>query len=54
MFNEIRELGFGGYYWVLEQCEIATDILFKDRKSLEKVYADLLSHAIETFSAETC
>ena len=52
MFNEIRELGFGGYYWVLDQCEIATDILFKDRKSLEKVYADLLSHAIETFSAE--
>lgn len=51
-FSAMRRLGFGGYYWVLDECEIATDILFKDRKSLEQIYPYLLSHAIQAFSAE--
>ena len=42
----IQEAGFGGYYWVADQCEIATDLMFKDRASLEAILPDLFEHAI--------
>lgn len=44
--------GFGGYYWVLDQFEIATDVMFKDRVTLEKLAPDLYEHAILEFGAE--
>jgi hypothetical protein len=40
------------YYWVTDQAEYATDILFKDRDSLRSLYQDLLRHATLAFSAE--
>jgi hypothetical protein len=46
LLNVIQEAGFGGYYWVADQCEIATDIMFKDRASLEAILPDLFEHAI--------
>jgi len=46
ILNTIQEAGFGGYYWVADQCEIATDIMFKDRASLEAILPDLFEHAI--------
>ncbi len=42
-----------GYYWVVDQCEIATDVLWKDRPSLAAVMPDLLDHAIAAFSADS-
>ena len=27
----IVQAGFGGYYWVIDQAEIATDVMFPDR-----------------------
>jgi hypothetical protein len=42
----IQEAGFGSYYWVADQAEIATDVMFKDRASLEAVLPDLFEHAI--------
>ena len=30
----IRAAGYGGYYWVLDQAEIATDVMFKTRPQL--------------------
>ena len=33
----LARLNFGGYYWVADQCEVATDIMFKNRASLEAV-----------------
>lgn len=42
----IQAAGFGGYYWVTDQCEFATDIMFKDRASLEAALLDLFEHAI--------
>jgi hypothetical protein len=27
----IRAAGYGGYYWVLDQAEIATDVMFTTR-----------------------
>jgi hypothetical protein len=34
-----------GYYWCVEQSEFATDILFRDRASLERLMADVLRFA---------
>ena len=48
----IRRSGFRGYYWVVDQCEYATDIMFRDRASLEAIFPDLVEHSILHFSAE--
>lgn len=48
----IEQLGFGTYYWVIDQCEIATDIMFKDRKTLQDLMPDLLNGAMQAFSCE--
>lgn len=40
------------YYWVIDQAEYATDILFKDRAALKCLYQKLLHHATVCFSAE--
>ncbi len=48
----VETAGFGSYYWVIDQCEIATDVLFKDRDRLLTVLPDLLQGALLAFSAE--
>jgi len=40
------------HYWVTDQAEFATDILFKDRAALKDLYSHLLKHATVCFSAE--
>jgi hypothetical protein len=40
------------YYWVIDQAEYSTDILFEDRAALKGLYAPLLRHATVCFSAE--
>jgi len=42
----ISQSGFGSYYWVADQCEIATDLMFKDKASLDAILPDLFEHAI--------
>jgi hypothetical protein len=39
------------YYWVTEQAEYATDILFASRNKLSELYPRLLDHAAVNFSA---
>jgi hypothetical protein len=46
MLETITRAGFGGYYWVADQCEIATDFMFKDHASLQTILPDLFEHAI--------
>jgi len=46
ILKTVQAAGFGGYYWVADQAEIATDIMFKDRASLEAILPDLFEHAI--------
>jgi hypothetical protein len=41
----------GSYYWVINQAEYSTDVLFRDRASLAKLYPRLLDHALLHFSA---
>jgi hypothetical protein len=39
------------YYWVIEQAEYATDVLFASRNKLAELYTRLLDHAAVNFSA---
>jgi len=48
----IGAAGYGGYYWVLDQAEIATDIMFKTRPALLEVWPDLVRHATLNMSSE--
>jgi hypothetical protein len=41
-----------GYYWVIDQAEYSTDVLFKDRPALAALYPRLLDHACLHFSAQ--
>ena len=52
LLDLIKRAGFGGYYWVLDQAEIATDVMFGDRKSLADIMPELYDHALRDFSAE--
>lgn len=40
------------YYWVIDQAEFATDVLFNSRAALKGLYEKLLRHATMCFSAE--
>ena len=39
-----------GYFWCVDQCEFATDIMFKERSFLEDIYPSLVGHAFYDFS----
>jgi hypothetical protein len=45
-------LDLSTYYWTLRECEIATDIMFRDAKSLAAIYPFLVRHTIEQFSCQ--
>jgi hypothetical protein len=49
---EIRAARYGGYYWVLDQAEIATDVMFKSRPALLEIWPDLVRHAALNLSSE--
>jgi hypothetical protein len=40
------------YYWSAEQTEWATDVLFRSRESLARLYPRLVRHAITTFGSD--
>lgn len=56
MFNpllpEIKTAGFPCYWWVIDQCEYATDVLFSDRAALEAIMGDLVMASISALGAE--
>jgi hypothetical protein len=39
------------YYWVIDQAEFSTDVLFRSRAQLAELYPRLLEHALLQFSA---
>jgi hypothetical protein len=45
--NELRGLG---HYWVVDQAEYATDLLFRSKHALAGLFARLLEYALLTFS----
>lgn len=48
----IHRATFGGYYWVTDQGEYATDVLFDERASLNAVFPALVELSMTAFSAE--
>jgi hypothetical protein len=50
--TEIRKAGFGEYYWVLDQGEYATDVMFQNRQALAAISGDLMEAAITNFGAD--
>jgi hypothetical protein len=51
MLEVVEATGMGGYYWVVDQAEIATDIAFRSRHALEAVVPGLVAHATSAFGA---
>ena len=45
-------LGKADYYWVIDQAEYSTDVLFQSRAKLAELYPRLLQHALLCFSAQ--
>jgi hypothetical protein len=52
MLGVVEAAGMGGYYWVVDQAEIATDVAFSSRQALEVVFPGLVAHATSAFGAE--
>lgn len=48
----LKALGFGGYFWCIDQAEMATDVLFRSRAALAAILPDLFEYAATTFSSE--
>jgi hypothetical protein len=40
------------YLWCVDQCEYATDVMFKSREDLEDIYPSLVEHAFYDFKCE--
>ena len=40
------------YYWVIDQAEFSTDVLFTDKKGLASLRRSLYQHAVDCFGAE--
>lgn len=53
-FNPLvgREIREQDYYWVLNQAEYATDVMFRDASSLQELYPRLVEHAWACLGAE--
>jgi len=51
LLPDLQAAGFGSYWWVIDQCEYATDRLFKERGVLETVRDDLVEAAMTGFGA---
>lgn len=47
----IKKIFSNGYYWVLDQGEYATDVMFKNRETLTGIYPELVEHALLNFNA---
>jgi hypothetical protein len=43
LLPDITHVGFPGYWWVIDQCEYASDVLFTDRTALETIRSNLMT-----------
>jgi hypothetical protein len=48
----VKELNLWSYYWSVRESEYATDVMFKDQQSLDRLYPALVDHAIGQFSSQ--
>jgi len=48
--DTVQKMFGQGYYWCVNQCEYATDVMFKERSFLEDIYPSLVDHAFYDFT----
>jgi hypothetical protein len=51
LLPSIKTAGFSGYWWVIDQCEYAIDVLFRDRAALEAIKDDLITASVTALGA---
>jgi hypothetical protein len=51
LLSQVPWLSHLSYYWVIDQAEYASDVLFASRKDLSELYPRLIDHAVVSFSA---
>ena len=51
LLPDIERAGFPGYWWVIDQGEYASDVLFTDRAALEAIQGDLVTAAVTALGA---
>ena len=54
LLKDIEQTGFNTYWWVTDQAEYATDILFEERADLERILGDLFTASIDRFGGRGC
>ncbi len=47
--TRIHEILGCDYFWCMDQCEYATDVMFNSRQDLESIYMDFVKHGIVAF-----
>lgn len=47
--DTVESILHAGYHWCVDQCEYATDVMFKSREALEDIYPSLVGHAFYDF-----
>jgi hypothetical protein len=52
VFAELQQVMRLEYYWTMTECEYATDVMFRDRAALQRIYPALVHHSIMSFGAE--
>ncbi|NLF47878.1 MAG: hypothetical protein GX578_06085 [Clostridiales bacterium] len=50
--KRLEEIFHCGYFWCLDQCEYATDVMFKSRDELQNIYPDIVKYALLSFKCE--
>jgi hypothetical protein len=51
-FHELQQVMALEYYWTVAECEYATDVMFRDRAALQRIYPALVHHSIMSFGTE--
>lgn len=52
LLEEVKSWTGKGYYWSIQQAEIATDLMFKDVKTVDDLLPELFHETLLAFSAE--
>lgn len=50
--RELRQVMALEYYWTVAECEYATDVMFRDRAALQRIYPALVHHSIMSFGTK--
>jgi hypothetical protein len=50
--DALRQVMPVDYYWTVAESEYATDVMFRDRAALQRIYPALVHHSVMSFGAE--